>query len=106
LEKARANQLAKARAIFKRLKAEKSEAIAKGESRLKEYGNKMKVRENLQKQGNDFQNMEREVNQLQMRLAQSEEIMPGGGRCLTAAIYLGVEDTGLVIQATLVDLND
>ncbi|KAH3792823.1 hypothetical protein DPMN_146322 [Dreissena polymorpha] len=99
-------QLAKARAIFKRLKAEKSEAIAKGESRLKEYGNKMKVEENLQMQGSDFQNMEREVNQLQMRLAQSEEIMPGGGRCLTAAIYLGVEDTGLVMQATLVDLND
>ncbi|KAH3800737.1 chromosome partition protein Smc-like [Dreissena polymorpha] len=74
LEKARANQLAKARAIFKRLKAEKSEAIAKSESRLKEYENKMKVeKENLQKQGNDFQNMEREVNQLQTRLAQSEE---------------------------------
>ncbi|KAH3824996.1 hypothetical protein DPMN_126858 [Dreissena polymorpha] len=35
----------------------------------------MKVeKENLQKQGNDFQNMEREVNQLQTRLAQSEEI--------------------------------
>ncbi|KAH3722057.1 hypothetical protein DPMN_065006 [Dreissena polymorpha] len=99
LEKARANQLAKARAIFKRLKAEKSEAIAKGESRLKEYGNKMKVeKENLQKQGNDFQNMEREVNQLQMRLAQSEEIMPGGGRCETAAIDLGVQDTRLVMQ--------
>ncbi|XP_052238454.1 ELKS/Rab6-interacting/CAST family member 1-like [Dreissena polymorpha] len=64
LEKARANQLAKARAIFKRLKAEKSEAIAKRESRLKEYENKMKVeKENLQKQGNDFQNRERENNQ-------------------------------------------
>ncbi|KAH3698400.1 hypothetical protein DPMN_085920 [Dreissena polymorpha] len=72
LEKARVNQLAKARAIFKRLKAEKSEAIAKRKSRLTE--NKMKVeKENLQKQGNDFQNMEREVNQLQTRLAQSEE---------------------------------
>ncbi|KAH3871120.1 hypothetical protein DPMN_034314 [Dreissena polymorpha] len=34
----------------------------------------MKVKkENLQMQGNDFQNMEREVNQLQTRLAQSEE---------------------------------
>jgi myosin heavy subunit len=72
LEKARVNQLAKARAIFKRLKAEKSEAIAKRKSRLTE--NKMKVeKENLQKQGNDFQNRERENNQLQTRLAQSEE---------------------------------
>ncbi|KAH3838434.1 hypothetical protein DPMN_111843 [Dreissena polymorpha] len=74
LEKVRATQLAKARAIFKRLKAEKSEAIAKRESRLKEYENKMKVeKENLQKQGNDFQNRERENNQLQTRLAQSKE---------------------------------
>ncbi|KAH3777977.1 hypothetical protein DPMN_179428 [Dreissena polymorpha] len=74
LKKARANQLANARAIFKRLKAEKSEAIAKRETRLKEYKNKMKVeKENLQKQGNDFQNRERENNQLQTRLAQSEE---------------------------------
>ncbi|KAH3739363.1 hypothetical protein DPMN_046014 [Dreissena polymorpha] len=74
VEKARANQLAKARAIFKRFKAEKSEAIAKRKSRLKEYENKMKVeKENLQKQGNDFQNMEHEVNELQTRLAQSEE---------------------------------
>ncbi|KAH3793331.1 hypothetical protein DPMN_146839 [Dreissena polymorpha] len=62
LEKARVNQLAKARAIFKRLKAEKSEAIAKRKSRLTE--NKMKVeKENLQKQGNDFQNGVRENNQ-------------------------------------------
>ena len=30
-------------------------------------------KENLQKQGNGFQNMEREVNQLQTRLALSEE---------------------------------
>ncbi|KAH3808209.1 hypothetical protein DPMN_136562 [Dreissena polymorpha] len=72
LEKARVNQLAKARAIFKRLKAEKSEAIAKRKSRLTE--NNMKVeKENLQKHGNDFQNRERENNQLQTRLAQSEE---------------------------------
>ncbi|KAH3722284.1 hypothetical protein DPMN_065240 [Dreissena polymorpha] len=72
LEKARVNQLAKARAIFKRLKAEKSEAIAKRKSRLTE--NKMKVeKENLQKQGNEFQNGVRENNQLQTRLAQSEE---------------------------------
>ncbi|KAH3694068.1 hypothetical protein DPMN_081507 [Dreissena polymorpha] len=72
LEKARVNQLAKARAIFQRLKAEKSEAIAKRKSRLTE--NKMKVeKENLQKQGNGFQNREREYNQLQTRLAQSEE---------------------------------
>lgn len=68
----------------------------------------MKVeKENLQKQGNDFQNMEREVNQLQTRLAQSEEIVHGeGGRCQTAALDLGVEDTGLATQATVVDLND
>ncbi|XP_052225709.1 FK506-binding protein 15-like [Dreissena polymorpha] len=72
LEKARVNQLATARAIFKRLKAEKSEAIAKRKSRLTE--NKMKVeKENLQKQGNEFQNGVRENNQLQTRLAQSEE---------------------------------
>ncbi|KAH3709581.1 hypothetical protein DPMN_069045 [Dreissena polymorpha] len=72
LEKARVNQLAKARAIFKRLKAEKSDAIAKRKSRLTE--NKMKVeKENLQKQGNEFQNRERENNQLQTRLVQSEE---------------------------------
>ncbi|XP_052224800.1 uncharacterized protein LOC127840425 [Dreissena polymorpha] len=72
LEKASTNQLAKARAIFKRLKAEKSEAIAKRKSRLTE--NKMKVeKENLQKQGNDFQNREREKYQLQTRLAKSEE---------------------------------
>ncbi|KAH3856281.1 hypothetical protein DPMN_098866 [Dreissena polymorpha] len=36
----------------------------------------------------------------------SEEVMPGEGRCLTAAIDLGVEDMGLVMQAKVVDLND
>ncbi|KAH3719771.1 hypothetical protein DPMN_062643 [Dreissena polymorpha] len=36
----------------------------------------------------------------------SEKVMPGEGRCLTAAKDLGVEDTGLVMQATVVDLND
>ncbi|KAH3779682.1 hypothetical protein DPMN_157487 [Dreissena polymorpha] len=55
-------------------------------------------KENLQKQGNDFQNMEQDVNQLQTRLAQSEEIMPCGGVCETAAIDLGVVDTRLVMQ--------
>ncbi|KAH3894599.1 hypothetical protein DPMN_018756 [Dreissena polymorpha] len=59
------DQLEKSREIIKRLKAEKSEAIADLESRLKEYETKMNMEnENLQKQGSDTVN---QVNRVRVK---------------------------------------